>query len=321
MIFDIFTHIIPAKYVMVLEKAAASGKIPAISTLAKREWSVPGMANVTDRFKIKTDFLEIREVLSLSGPFLETFAGEDYAPELAKVANNEVAETVTKYPELFTAGTGILPLNNLEASLREIDRCIKELKLRGIQIGTDVNGKPLDSPELMPIYQKMEQYDLPIFIHPSKNYLVPEYPGDTESKYETFSMVGWPHSTTLAMLRLSFSGVLEKYPKLKFIAHHAGGTVPYLAKRIEGSDRSILPMPVGEYLRRFYGDTAVQGNTANLMCAHAFFGARHLCFGTDFPFGANRLGVALHSVEEMAIPSSEKKMILEGNARELLRLS
>jgi aminocarboxymuconate-semialdehyde decarboxylase len=164
----------------------------------------------------------------------------------------------------------------------------------------------------------MEQYDFPIYIHPSKNFLFPEYPGEKESKYNLFMSIGWPYATSMAMLRLAHGGVLEKYPKLKFITHHAGGTVSHLAKRIEGLDRHNLPKSILNYLQLFYTDTAVQGNIPNLNTARAFFGADHLLFGTDFPFG-NAID-ALPSIEEWNIPAVEKKNILENNAKSVLRL-
>ena len=113
--------------------------------------------------------------------------------------------------------------------------------MKGIQMGTDLNGTPLDAPELMPIYERMAVCDLPIFIHPSRNCFAPDYPGEAESRYNLFSIIGWPHSTSMAMMRLAYGGVLEKFPSLKIITHHAGGTIPYLAKRIELSDRRQLP--------------------------------------------------------------------------------
>jgi len=325
MAIDIFTHIVPAKYMAALEKASAAGKIPRytnhVMNEAHREASVAGMSDVEARIKLKSEYADIKEVLTLTGPFLETIAGPEYSPELAMIANDEVAEAIAKHPENFIAGVACLPLNNIEASLREIDRAILDLKLRGIEIGTDVDGKPLDLPEFMPIWGKMAQYNMPILIHPSKNQLAPDYPGEDESKYRLFLNVGWPHSTTMAMLRLAYGGVLEKYPTLKFVTHHAGGTVPYLAWRIAGPDSGTVPKPIGKYLKLFYNDTAVGGSTANLMCAYAFFGAAHLAFGTDFPFGdSKRIGATLRSIEEMDIPESEKDLILEGNARKILGL-
>ena len=321
MVIDIFTHVITPKYLSTLEKMAADGKIPPLSDLFLWETQIPGIMDVKDRFKLMDDHPEVTEVISMTGPFLEAIAKPKEAIELARVANDEIAELIVKYPERFISGVAFLPCNDIEATLLEIDRAINELKLRGIEIGTDVNGKPLDSPEFMPIYEKMEQYNLPIFLHPSKNRFYPDYPGETESKFNLFGNIGWPHTTSMAMLRLVHSGVLEKYPKLKFVTHHAGGTVPYLAKRIEGSDRNKLPKPILDYLRLFHNDTAVQGNTPNLMCAYAFFGAGHLLFGTDFPFGNQNVTKTLRSIEEMAITESEKRAILEDNAKSLLRLT
>ena len=319
-VIDFFTHIVPPGYLAALEKASAAGKIPGYTSDLMAEASIPGMTDTETRIKIKAEYGDIKEVLTLSGPFLETIAGPDVSPELAVIANDGVAEIIVRHPENFIAGMACLPLNNIEASLREIDRAVKDLKLRGIQIGTDVDGKPLDLPEFMPIWEKMEQYNLPILIHPSKNQLSPDYPGEGESKYELFRIVGWPQTTTMAMLRLVYGGVLEKYPGLKFVTHHAGGTVPYLAKRIEASTQGALPKPLIEYIKLFYNDTAVGGNTANLMCAYDFFGPDHLVFATDFPFGFANFRGKVDCIGEMGIPESEKEQIFEGNARKLLGL-
>jgi uncharacterized protein len=318
MVIDAYSHIIPPKYAAALEKLAASGKISAFNSLYSGEFHVKGMVNLEERFKLMDKIPGIRNVVSVTGPFLENVVGPADAIDLARLANDELAEIVARYPERFAAGLAFLPLNDIDATLIEIDRSIKDLKLRGIEIGTDVAGKPLDSPEFMPIYEKMEQYDLPIYIHPSKNNFFPDYPGETGSKYNLFGAIGWPHATSLAMLRLSCSGVLEKYPKLKFVTHHAGGTVPHLAKRIEGTDRHQLPKTTTDYLRLFYNDTAVQGNIPNLNTAVSFFGTGHILFGTDFPFG-NEVE-SLHAIENWDIPAAQKKQILEDNAKVLLHL-
>jgi uncharacterized protein len=234
--------------------------------------------------------------------------------------NDGIAKLVDNHKDRFAAGVATLAFNNPDAALTEIDRAIEDLGLRGIQIGTDVNGRPLDSPDLMAVYETMASHDLPIFIHPSRNYLAPDYPGEVESKYNLFSLIGWPHATSMAMMRLACSGILERFPTLKFITHHAGGTIPYLAKRIELADRRELPRPIGDYLRLFFGDTAVQGNTANLICARTFFGPDHLLFGTDFPFNRN-ISMNLRTIEEMGIPIPDTEKILKENARRLLRLT
>lgn len=318
MVIDAYSHIIPPGYSAALEKMIGENKIAPLNALYAGEFRVAGMINVEERFKLMDEVPGVRGVISVTGPFLENIAGPTEAIALARIANDEVAELVARYPDRFIAGLAFLPCNDIESTLREIDRSIKELDLRGIEIGTDINGKPLDSPEFWPIYQKMEQYDLPVFIHPSKNLLFPDYPDETGSKYNISGTIGWPHATSMAMLRLAHSGVLEKYPGIKFVTHHAGGTIPHLAKRIEGAGRHALPKPLTDYLRLFYNDTAVQGNIPNLMSARAFFGAEHLLFGTDFPFG--NIANTLSSIKEMDIPAVEKEKILEGNVKTLLHI-
>ena len=128
------------------------------------------------------------------------------------------------------------------------------------------------------------------------------------------------------MARLVVSGVMEKYPTLKIIAHHCGGMIPHFAHRQTYGERdpSLKRRPV-EYLKMFYGDTCLMGNTTALMCSYAFFGGKHMVFGTDLPQNttvANERKIAnvIESVERMDIPQTDKQQIFEGNARALLHL-
>ncbi len=257
------------------------------------------------------------------------------AVELAIIANDEMAELVAKYPDRFVAAVASLPMNDIDAALKEIDRTITELRFRGIRILTDINGKPLDSPEFMPLYEKMAYYDLPILVQPRR--VGPVSASESESKYEiSISLIlGWPYETAAAMTRLVFSGVLEKYPNLKVITHHCGGMVPYFAERIASVndfaemrrgyryDQHLTKRPL-DYYRMLYADTAVSGSTPALMCGYAFFGADHILFGSDMPFdcqlGDRSTRETILSIEQMDIPDSEKKKIFEDNAKRLLRL-
>lgn len=322
MIIDAYCHIIPAKYLASLKDLIARGRIAPLNPLFEGELRFSAVYDMDARFKLMDANPEVKEVISLTGLFLETMAKPKDAVELARLTNDELAELVAKYPDRFAAGVAFLPYNDMEATLDEIDRAINILGLRGIEIGTDVGGKPLDSPIFLPIFEKMEKYNLPILIHPSKNFFAPDYPGEIGSKYDLFQSVGWPHTTSMAMMRLVASGVLEKYPKLKIITHHAGGTIPFLAKRIALGDRHELPKSFIEYLKLFYNDTAVQGNVPNLECAHSFFGADHLILGTDFPFGNSQgVEIGLRSIEEMNISQNDKRKILEDNSKRLFNLS
>ena len=318
---DIFTHILPPKYREALEKLAAIGKIP-LSRVEGFQRSNPALLDVNLRLKVMDEFPDIMQVLTMVGPPLEVIAKTKDAVDLAKIANDEMAELVARHPDRFIAAA-TLPMNNMDAALKEVDRAINDLKLRGVQIFTSINDKPLDSQEFLPLYQKMAQYDLPIWIHPLKDMTEPDYPGEQGSKYGLAAVLGWPHATSLAVTRLAASGVLEKYPKLKFITHHDGGTVPYLAGRIQNSPYKYenLTRPITDSLRLFYNDTAVQGNVPNLMCAYAFCGADHILLGTDFPMATlNLVKETIRSVNEMPIPEAEKKRIFEENARQILKL-
>ena len=169
-------------------------------------------------------------------PAVEEIAAPRTAVDLARLANDEMAELVLKYPDRFVAGVACLPMNDMDAALQETDRAINDLRLRGVLIYTPINDKPLDSPEFIPLYEKMSQYDLPILIHPMRNPDYPDYRTENESKYRVYNTFGWPYETTVAMTRIVFSGILEKYPNLKFVTHHCGGMVPYLVRK----DKTVL---------------------------------------------------------------------------------
>ncbi len=333
MMLDVFTHILPPKYLEARDKKMAAGWMA--SKAAGYSQAVPTLFDLDTRFRIMDKYPDLLQVLTIATPPLEAIVKPEDAVELAKIANDEMAELVMKYPDRFVAAVAWLPLNDIDASLKEIDRTINDLRFRGIQMCTDINDKPLDSPEFWPIYEKMAYYDLPILLHPRREGKVPDYEGEESSKYLIWTRLGWPHATSMAMMRLVCSGVLEKYPNLKLITHHAGGTVPYLITRISCLDNfnemrmgfryeQHLSKTIVDYLRMFYNDTAVYGNTPSLMCAYAFCGADHMLFATDMPFdsqaGYRLVRETIRSIKEMDITEAERKKIFEDNARKLLRL-
>ena len=216
----------------------------------------------------------VAQVIAPAWPTVEAIADPQKAADLAKLANDEMAAIVAKYPERFPAAIGCLPMNDIDAALLETDRVIEELHFRGILMYTPINDKPLDSPEFMPFYEKMAAYNLPILIHPMRNRDYPDYRTETESKYPVAFLFGWVYETTVAMTRLVFSGVFDKYPHLKFLTHHCGGMVPYLNERIKNfldsgemrrkGEVPRLPRAPIDYFKMFYNDTAIYGNTEGL---------------------------------------------------------
>ena len=309
---------------------------PSNLDIIKNVGSTPSLFDLNQRFRIMDKFEGLMQVLTLSAPSLEEIADQREAKELAMVANDGIADLITKFPKRFPAGVATLPMNDIEAALKELDRAIKDLKLKGIQIYTPINDKPLDSPQFLPIYEKMSEYDLPIWIHPRRAQTYTDYKTESESKYRIFSVFGWPYETTVAMARIVFGGILERYPNLKIITHHCGGMVPYFKERIIGSYERIfdhlkddlrkdLRRHHIEYFKMFYNDTAINGNTSALMCAYDFFGADHLLFGTDMPFdteyGERNTRQIINAIEQMTISDIEKEMIFRTNAERILNLS
>ncbi len=328
---DIFAHILPLKYKEALDKISSAASKGFYST----QRVLPTLFDLDYRFRIMDKFDDLMQVLTLSMPPVENFGDPKIAIDLSKQANDEMAELVLKYPDRFAAAVACLPMNNMDAALRETDRAIKDLKFRGIQVFTPTNGKPLDTPEFMPLFEKMCQYNLPIWLHPQRPQTYAEYDGEKESKYTIHGMLGWPYETSVAMVRLVFSGILEQYQSLKIITHHAGSMIPFFEKRISGwidshdtllgrKDAEKLRKPIRDYFKMFYADTAIYGHTSGLMCCYNFFGADHVLFGTDMPWD-NQLGLrytkeTIESINQMTISEAEKKLIFEHNARSLLRL-
>jgi aminocarboxymuconate-semialdehyde decarboxylase len=326
---DAYSHIVPPKYKEALRKVVpeeVGNKIDPHSALY----------NLEHRFQVMDSYEPLRQVLTLGWPPIEAVAEPVKAAELARMANDEMAELVRKHPDRFVAAIGILPMNNMDAAIQEADRVISDLKFRGVYVHTPINDKPLDLPEFMPLYDKMSRYNLPIFIHPMKTYSYPDYRTEDRSRYKIFSTFGWPYETTTAMARLVFSGILEKYPGLKFVTHHCGGMVPYFAERLiefaqlpelKGTmeDKVSLRLDAADYFKMFYADTAIHGNTPALMCAYAFFGADKLLFGADMPLGDTECGhrnyrQTINAIVDMDISNVERRKIFENNARSLMRL-
>ena len=326
---DIFPHILPTKYMEAVSRISGDRYYNKQVNDA-----IPTIYDLDIRFRVLDQYGDMVQVLTLGAPPIEAIGEPKQAAELARIANDEMAELVTKYPDRFVSAVASLPMNDMDAGLKEIDRAVKDLKFRGVQIYTPTNGKPIDLPEFLPLYEKMAEYNLPIWIHPVRERTTPDYVGESSSKYFIWGIFGWPYETTAAMTRLIFSGILEKYPNLKFITHHCGGMVPFFEQRIaiaydmnemrlNSKVKQRLTKPVIEYYRMFYADTAVHSKIA-IRCGYEFFGSEHILFGTDMPYD-NELGFrfvrqAVEAIEQMEIPEADKKKIFEDNARYLLRL-
>jgi aminocarboxymuconate-semialdehyde decarboxylase len=333
MIIDVFSHLLTPRYLR--ERNARAGG--SFGTQYARYWSAnPGLTDLDIRFRVMDAFPDVRQILTIAGPNIESITAPADAVECARIANDEMAELVAKHPDRFATACACLPMTDVDATMAEIERTIDQLGFRGIEIFTDVNGTPLDAPRFLPIFETMQAYDLPILLHPRRTNTTADYSSEDRSKFLIYTNFGWPFESSAAMARLAFGGVLEACPRVKIITHHAGGLIPFFHKRIELSwdfnrermgyrddGRTLSRSPI-DYYRMFYCDTAIQGNTPALMCAYEFFGPDHMVFATDTPYD-NELGTRVYretipAVAAMPIPEGDRAKIFSENARRLFRL-
>jgi uncharacterized protein len=339
MMIDTFCHIMPPKYMEALNKKS-KGSLSASLTGRFGMPSMPSMFDAENRLRLMDRYEGYVQILNISLPPPEDTLSPQDAVEVCKIANDGLAELVYKYPDRFVAATACLPLNDMDAAIKELDRAILDLRLKGIQINSTIMDKPLDAPEFQPLFEKMNHYNLPIQLHPRYMQLGPRAMERAPYKDEVGVWaqlpLAWPYETSIAMGRLAFSGMMEKYQNLKIITHHLGGFVPYHSERIShwhntssnrygsGSLSRYYTRPILDYYRMMYGDTACYGRTATLMDGYAFFGADHVLFATDAPYDAANGDVfireTINSVLEMDISDEDRKKIFEDNARRLFRL-
>jgi uncharacterized protein len=333
MMIDIFNHFMPKVYLDRLESIipghTAVTAFPRLTTL----WDVDARLSLLDEFP------GLQQVLSLANPPLELIATADKTPDLARLANDALADVCRKHPDRFPAFIAALPMNNVEATLAEIDRAVNELGACGIQVFTNVAGKPLSGAEFRPIFARMVEHDLPVWVHPMRGPNFPDYAGEQASEAEIWFSFGWPYETTAAMTRLIYSGLFDELPDLKIITHHMGGMIPYFAGKIGLGFRQIFfgtseCNPLAEeaglkhkpmdYYKMLYADTALNGEIEPTRCGHAFFGTSSCLFATDAPFdceqGRALIRDTIKAVEALPITPGRREMIFAGNARALLKL-
>lgn len=184
---DIFTHIFPRAYADRMSEVA-----PAYKDAGKRVRGVPMLVDLDERFRVMDRFDEYQQVLSIATPPIEAFARPADAIDLARRANDGMAELVHKYPSRFPGFVASLPLNDPEEAVRETHRAVTQLGGRGIQLFTNVCGKPLVAPEFLPLFDAMAAFDLPIWLHPYRGSEITDYATEDRSQYEIWWTFGWP---------------------------------------------------------------------------------------------------------------------------------
>ena len=179
------------------------------------------------------EFGDYRQIISLPNPAIEDIASRPsraYSSPASPMT--QWRELCRKYPERFPGFAAALCLTDVEGSVAEARRAVKDLGARGVLIYTNVAGEPLDDPKFEPIFAAMAELDLPIWLHPVGTASMPDYPAEKKSRFEMWWCFHWPYETSVAMVRMVFAGLLDRYPKLKIITHHLGGMIPYYDGRV-----------------------------------------------------------------------------------------
>jgi aminocarboxymuconate-semialdehyde decarboxylase len=240
--------------------------------------------------------------------------------DLSRMLNDHLAGVVAQHPRRFVA-LGTIPMQATDLAVRELERCVNELRMPGVQIGSHVNGWNLDDPRLFPVFEAAQDLGAAVFVHPW------EMLGkDRTNKYWLAWLVGMPAETALAICSVIFGGVLERLPRLRIAFAHGGGSFPGTVGRIEQGfkarpDLVAIDNPINprHYFGRFYVDSLVHDADA-LRVLVRLIGAQRIALGSDYPFplGEERPGALIESMDDLTPQTKER--LLCGTAREFLRL-
>jgi predicted TIM-barrel fold metal-dependent hydrolase len=334
---DIYNHVMPQTIAGRIRELS-----PRMGDMVKRVTSIPMLYDIEARVRMMDQWPGYQQVLTLSNPPIEAVAGPGDSPSLARAANEELRSICATAPDKFPAWVASLPMNNVEASLEEMDRAVA-LGARGVQVFTNVNGRALDEAELFPVFSHAtSHHGLPIWMHPARDARAADYPFEERSKYEIWQVLGWPYETSVAMARIVFSGMFDRLPDMKIVTHHLGAMIPYfegrvgplwdqLGTRTSDEDYSgILAAMMAkgrrpiDYFRMFYNDTAVGGARSAIRCGLDFFGAGRVLFGSDCPFdpegGPMFIRDTISAIDNLGLDTQERAAIYSGNALNLLRM-
>jgi aminocarboxymuconate-semialdehyde decarboxylase len=263
-------------------------------------------------------------VLTIPAPGADRYEGAA-AVKMARVANDAIAAISQKYPKRFV-GFFTLPSCNVQASLDELERSINELGLRGFGCFANLNGQGLEREELFPLYERLAKYKLPVYIHPTA-------PLATESSGIDIMptlIFGWAYDSTVAMTRLVYGRVLERFPEITWVVADVGGVLAFFAQRAVNiytgrTDEirhkyGLKENPLDSF-RRFYVDTADHPSTT-LRCVRDFFGPERMVLGTNYPYGPEEGCVlvknSLKAIDGLDLNSTDKEKILGANAAGIL---
>lgn len=259
------------------------------------------------------------QVLSTIPVLFNYWAKPQDGAETSRFFNDHIAETTAKDPDRFI-GLGTVPLQDIDLAIKEMERCVKDLNMPGLEIGTNINGRNLSEKEFFPFYKAAEELGCALFIHPWEMMGEQEMP-----KYWLPWLVGMPAELSRAICSLIFGGVFETFPELRVAFAHGGGSFPFTIGRIEHGfdvrpdlvaiDNTINPR---KYIGKFWVDSLVH-DKKTMEYLIEIMGEDKICLGSDYPFPLGELHPG-KLIEKMKLSKKAAKKLLYKNALDWLRL-
>ena len=323
MILDFHNHFYPPEFIAAVRKGPSNFTVtdddagnPVLHSPGDYNVVVPGHRDIEYRTRVLDEAGVDKQVLTFTCPGT-SFETPKRAAWLAPLINDALAQIKDKRESRFTA-LAHLPMNNPEAAVREAERSLNELGFAGFMPFGNANGIPLADERYWPLFEVVNDQKAVMYIHPT-------YPLGVEAMtdYMLMPMVGFLFDTTLAATHLVLAGVPERFPNIKWVLAHLGGTIPYLVERLDRCfhayevSRKHISRPPSEYLKHFFYDT-VNFDPAALRMAIKFAGVDQILAGSDYPHLIGSLSKMQNSIRELGLSPEDEGKILGGNTRRLL---
>lgn len=291
---DVFAHVLPSGLLETIKS-----KVPHII----EDNAFLQIPSLTDYQIRRQDFpKDVKQVISNVNLNPEDYFEGTEAAKICWSANEELLQTVKDNADIYESAVAMLPMNNIDQSLKILEQVAQNEKLAGIQLFTRALDKSIADPEFEAIFSKTSELNIPIWLHPVFD----------ENKQDNNITFSWEYELTQAMYQIVNRDYFKKYPNLKIIVHHAGAMVPFFSERIK---RTMTPQKYLDF-KKFYVDTAILGNTKALELALSFYGSEHVLFGTDTPFAVMPNGATseiVSAIDQMNISETVKADIYRNN--------
>ena len=325
-IVDFHNHYYPPEYVEALRSSRSAVRVtydadgnPCVHYPGDYNILVPGHRDIDYREQVLKDHGVDTQLVTFTTPGVHVEPPAT-SVALAREINDAFARVVRDKKGRF-ASLATLPLNDPAASVKELERAMKDLGMPGAMVFSNVNHVALADDVFAPLWKKADELGAVIYIHPTDPQGV-----EAMLDYWLMPLVGFLMDTTLAAAKLVFSGVVERHPRIKWVLTHMGGATPYLAERYDRGYRAFaecrknISKPPSEYLKNFYYDT-VNFNPDAVKFAISFAGVDHILAGSDYPHQIGSIPLMLETIAKLDLDKASREKILGENAAKLLGLS